>query len=365
MRVLVIEPYYSGSHKYFHEILCKALKNHNCEVLEIKMKARHWRWRMQGAHFSLAPQINQLAMEGKIDLIWTNSLVDICSLKGLLNEAIPIITFFHEHQMAYPLKQEQQGAQLILKEHIFPGIHASQYFASALSLFSSVYNRESFFLGLERFFNTRPEKIGLPKDYKASAQVCPLPMVGNFHTLAPFDKRPKRILWNHRWDYDKNPAEFIQLILNLNKKRNDFSVDLLGEYKKNVFDQLESQKEIQLSSFGGPDLREAYLERLGDCRVLPVTSKHDFFGLSVREAILSGVIPLLPKRMAYPECIPVELHGKLLYENFKELCAKCEKLMDDGLTEEDGRLLLEFHQSNDEQKFRDNLIQYFKLLNLA
>ena len=49
--------------------------------------------------------------------------------------------------------------------------------------------------------------------------------------------------------------------------------------------------------------------------LLPVTSIHDFFGISVCEAIYSGAFPLLPGRLSYPELVPDELHEEVFYKS--------------------------------------------------
>ena len=48
------------------------------------------------------------------------------------------------------------------------------------------------------------------------------------------------------------------------------------------------------------------------------TARHDFFGVAISEAIASGARPVLPKRLAYPELVPTELHPELLYEGSLE-----------------------------------------------
>lgn len=362
MKVLVLEPYFAGSHKYFHQTLCQALDELGHEVFEIKMKARHWRWRMQGAHLFAAPEIDKLINNNEIDLIWTNSLIDVCSLKGLLKKNIPAITYFHEHQMSYPIGEEKGKSQEILKDHVFPGIHLSQYLSSHLTLFSSEFNRRSFFSGIEAFIKSRPEKIDLSIYHKKN-ELCPVPLIGNFETTSRFEDRPRRILWNHRWEYDKNPKSFSSLAFKLLERGIEFELELLGEYKKGVFEDLEGDSRIKISSLGGPEPREAYLKRLAYCKILPVTSHHDFFGISVREAILSGVIPILPERMAYPECIPKDLHNVLLYKTFEELEEKCIYILDHGLNSDQYETLINFHRGNDMPQFKINLSTFFKLLN--
>jgi len=45
---------------------------------------------------------------------------------------------------------------------------------------------------------------------------------------------------------------------------------------------------------------------LSEADVFVSTARHEFFGISVVEAIAAGVYPLLPRRLSYPEIISDE-----------------------------------------------------------
>jgi hypothetical protein len=49
---------------------------------------------------------------------------------------------------------------------------------------------------------------------------------------------------------------------------------------------------------------------------------HEFFGISVLEAICAGAYPLLPSRLSYPELIPAVLHPACLYTGEDDLLQK-------------------------------------------
>lgn len=73
-----------------------------------------------------------------------------------------------------------------------------------------------------------------------------------------------------------------------------------------------------------------YARWLNRADILPVTSRHDFFGCSVVEAMYCGVFPILPRRLAYPE----HLEGKggegsgeferCFYDDFEGLIQRLE-----------------------------------------
>jgi glycosyltransferase involved in cell wall biosynthesis len=65
--------------------------------------------------------------------------------------------------------------------------------------------------------------------------------------------------------------------------------------------------------------RETYARLLWQADVVVSTALHEFFGISVVEAVYCGCFPLLPRRLAYREVIPESHHDTCLYDGFEDL----------------------------------------------
>ena len=125
------------------------------------------------------------------------------------------------------------------------------------------------------------------------------------------------IVWNHRWEYDKNPQEFFETLFTLRERVIDFNLVVLGERTGKypaIFDQAASLLKEQIVHWGYAESFEEYARWLWKADILPVTSNQDFFGGSVVEAIYCDCFPILPNRLAYPEHIPKEIRRDYLYE---------------------------------------------------
>ena len=57
MKILIIEPYFEGSHKSW-TLEFQKFSTHTIELLTLP--GRHWKWRMHGGAITLAQQYNNL-----------------------------------------------------------------------------------------------------------------------------------------------------------------------------------------------------------------------------------------------------------------------------------------------------------------
>ena len=117
------------------------------------------------------------------------------------------------------------------------------------------------------------------------------------------------ILWNHRWEFDKAPESFFQALFELQEKGVDFRLVVLGEQnemKPNIFEEARDKLSDKILHYGYAESFKEYAKWLWKSDILPVTSIHDFFGISVVEAMHCDCYPILPNRLAYPEHVSKE-----------------------------------------------------------
>ena len=65
-----------------------------------------------------------------------------------------------------------------------------------------------------------------------------------------------------------------------------------------------------------------YARLLWESDVTVSTAHHEFFGISILEAIYANTFPILPARLSYPELIPPEFHQACLYNDFQGLLGR-------------------------------------------
>ena len=140
------------------------------------------------------------------------------------------------------------------------------------------------------------------------------------------DKQGVTLLWNHRWEYDKNPLGFINVLKSFNKS--SFKLNICGEkgrYWPNEFDQIKAEFADQLNHYGYVKSRADYIDLLRVSDFMPVTSNQEFFGISVVEGAYYGVIPILPKRLSYLELFSD--FPMLFYDQEKEVSKVVQDLV--------------------------------------
>jgi len=242
LRVWLLEPYSSGSHRAWAEGF-RAHSQH--QVVPLVLPGRFWKWRMHGGAVTLARQA--LSLREQPHVILATDMLDLTTFLALTRERchdVPAALYFHENQLTYPL---QPGEKRDLH-------YGFMNFASALAaqkvLFNSAFHMESFFEELPRLLKHFPDYNELQEVERLRARSAVVPLGLDLRRLdahRPQTRRSGRplILWNHRWEYDKDPETFFRAIDILVAEGLDFGLILLGEsFRQKPQEFLDAQRQM-------------------------------------------------------------------------------------------------------------------------
>lgn len=318
-KIALIEPYFSGSHKDF----ALGLKNHSSHQIEIfSMKGRNWKWRMHGGAITLAQDFMNSNFEA--DIILSTSLLDLTTFLSLTRKKsarTPVIHYFHENQITYPKSKKDTDLKEKRDDH-YGFINIASALSADLVLFNSEFHKMSFLSGARIFLKQMRDYPLTETIDEISMKSQVLPLGVNFNYLETF-KIPKfqnklpLIVWNHRWEYDKNFCDFLDIILEV-KKDHQFELAILGDCFKKIPQEFKKAQELleeNIIHFGYVKEPSDYAKWLWKADIALTTSNHDFFGLSVVETLFTGCLPILPNRLSYPEHMKDE---KSLYNSKAE-----------------------------------------------
>ena len=205
---------------------------------ELVLPPRHFAWRMRGnpLYWSVA---EQRLLAGEFDLVLATSMVDLATLRGLVPSLAqcPNLLYFHENQFAYP---EGSGSNSLLEARM-----VQLYAAMAADglLFNSAFNRDTFLDGCKAMLDGFPDAVpsGVVEGLAARAQVLPVPIkrTAAITSTSPDIPPPAvrsesaggtlELLWNHRWEYDKGPAELLTLVQQMLAAELPFRLHLVGQ----------------------------------------------------------------------------------------------------------------------------------------
>ena len=328
LRILAIEPYFGGSHADFLEGL-RAASRHRWTLLTLP--ARKWKWRMRGAAIHFAQEAAPLAGE-PFDLVFASDFLSVADWKALAPAPIarlPVVTFFHENQLSYPLEPGQT------RDYQYAFTNLTTCLASQAVWFNSEYHRESFLDAVGDLLRKMPDYVpeGLPDAIHAKSRVMHLGI--DLKPLLPGRRdRPRQppltILWSHRWEWDKNPEAFFDVLFFLAEEGLEFRLAILGETFRKwppVFEEAKRRLADHIIQFGYLPHREGYEEHVCQADIVVSTAVHEFFGLAMVEAVAAGCFPLLPNRLCYPEIVPPPWHSTFLYDDDRELRVKLAALL--------------------------------------
>lgn len=339
LTIWLLNPYHAGSHAAWAEGYAGHSSHH---VHILSMDGQFWKWRMQGGAMELAAQAGARVARGEPpDLVLATGMVNLPAFLALTRhqaglQHVPVVLYMHENQLTYP---PPPGTK---RDLTYGMIQHLSMLAADLVCFNSAYHLESWFDELPRLIKHFPDYAHLEtvRMARAKSQVLPVgcdlerldryrgevraPQVGDFpaeQAAVGLDAAPL-ILWNQRWEYDKDPGTMLAALYQLAADRLSFRVALAGEnFRRQPAEFAEARDRLgpRLIHYGFATDPAAYARLLWDADLVLSTALHEFFGVSIVEAIYCGCLPVLPHRLSYPELVPVDFHDVCLYRDFPGL----------------------------------------------
>jgi glycosyltransferase involved in cell wall biosynthesis len=322
LRVAFVEPYFGGSHRAFAEGYARVSRH---DLRLFTHPAQFWKWRMQGAHETLAASFEAVVRrEGPFDVVMASSMLDLARFLGTARRSVgaaPALLYMHENQLTYPPSPADE----------FDMSYAMANWASMCAadrvLFNSAFHESAWFDALPGFLGRLPDQRhgGLIDAVRARVEVVPVGVdLARLDAVERLRRDRPLLLWNQRWDHDKDPEEFAAAVFALDARGIAFDLALAGERfvsDPTGFTALRERLGSRVVWFGYADDGE-YVRLLRSADVVASTALQEFFGVAVSEAVYAGAFPVLPDRLVYPERIPADHHGACLYADRADLVDK-------------------------------------------
>ena len=322
MNVLALEPWYGGSHGAFLD----GLVQHSAhDIRLVTMANRYWKWRMQGGAVTLAAKTHECLDDGFApDVLFATSMVNLPAYLALVRDrlaATPVVLYFHENQLTYPMRPPDAGRPGEERDLTYAYINYLSALAADRVVFNSAFHRDEFFEALPELLRRFPDYTHLRTAQRLRAKSEVLHLGLDLASLDAFaaprrDDGPPIILWNQRWEHDKNPEAFFRTMNRLDDAGCAFRLILAGERFEEQpagFETAFRRYADRILHYGYAEDLEEYATLLHRADLVVSTSNHEFFGVAIMEAIRCGCHPLLPNRLTYPELIPEALHHPLLH----------------------------------------------------
>lgn len=250
--IIIIESFYGGSHKQLVDLL-----SHSFKASVFTLPAKKWPWRMRTSALQFALSIPKV--EG-CKTLFASATLNLCDLLALREDLRQLrkVLYFHENQLIYPVRKHLD------RDFQFGYNQIISCLASDCILFNSHFNMDSFLQSIPAFLKLMPDfhpqgiadviqskchvlyyPLDLPDINKVSVEhhaSCRL-TTGDEHavevslgmdTLSSCQKKILHIVWPHRWEHDKNPEEFAEVLQELKGMGLDFKVSILGKQSEDT-----------------------------------------------------------------------------------------------------------------------------------
>ncbi|XP_077978831.1 tRNA-queuosine alpha-mannosyltransferase-like [Glandiceps talaboti] len=335
-QILLIEPFYGGSHRQLIDLLSSQVDK--CVQYTLPAKKWHWKARTSALYFS-----QTIPKSSHYRLLFTSSVLNLAELVALRRDLgnLKKILYFHENQLIYPVRKQQDRDFQYGYNQIISCLVAD------IIVFNSHYNMTSFLSSIDSFLKLIPDHRPkqLVEEIQPKCQVLYFPV--QFPILSTEQRRDDakschgnssqdteltgnkdtlHIVWAHRWEHDKGPTVFFEVLFKLQENGLPFRLSVLGETFTDVpeiFDEAKQRLQSHILNWGYQQKKSDYYDILESADVAVSTAEHEFFGVAMLEAVYCGCYPLCPNKLVYPEIFPAECLYRTpqqLYKRLREFC---------------------------------------------
>ena len=310
------------------------------------MPGRGPRWRLRLAGLAFAADERTRATAGEspdADAIFATSMLSLSDLRATLPSRLrgrPHVLYMHENQLAYPASPKTRERDRERDTHLaFTNLASIE--AADRVVWNSAWNRSSFVDGIEALLEHAPEPLDpdwrerlerrsviIPPPVESlderqpdgsatreSDEAEPVPGAILHNTALRDYPDAVRVVWPHRWEYDKGCDELLRIASTARRREADGGPRLhwllLGQPFQRIPESMRKMLEDHADRIehAGWLPRREYVEHLRRADWVLSTARHEFYGIAVAESLLAGCLPWLPDRLSYPELVPPEALG--------------------------------------------------------
>jgi glycosyltransferase involved in cell wall biosynthesis len=299
MKILALESYYGGSHKAF---LQQWARHSTHDFTICPLPPFKWKWRMRHSAVTFAEKLKKNNQPiSSFDTIFCSDMLNLAEFIGLSNPQIhhiPKVLYFHENQLTYPVRFESERDYQFAVTNMTSALSADQVW------FNSAFHKEDFLCALNVFLKKMPDHQPLYAVNKIQKKAKVFPPGINEITPKKNKNNVPAILFNARWEHDKNPQLLFDALAIAEKTTPRFRLNIIGQSFREIPDAFTNAKKQfakKINLWGYQQTKADYIKALRSSDIVISTANHEFFGIAVLEAVRAGAWPILPKRLSYPE----------------------------------------------------------------
>ncbi|UCE04949.1 MAG: DUF3524 domain-containing protein, partial [bacterium] len=251
-KILAIEPWFGETHRLLLENWKKYSRH---EIYLLTLPPRKWKWRMRAGSLLIIEQVKQFGTD--FDAVLVSDYVNLAELIGLKPELFVgkfLCSYFHENQLTYPVQKKSE------RDYTFALANLMTIAASHRVIWNTHFHMEDFLNALNTFLKILPEPRPNQLENIVKQKSIFIPVGLDFENIDRARRqrsdrtgKPLRILWPHRWEHDKNPAVFFNILFKLKEEGLSFELTVLGKSYSEVppiFDRAKDVLNKNIIQFG-------------------------------------------------------------------------------------------------------------------